>query len=141
MKRIIFIFILVSLIGINSAVAFAVQNGEGQSSAEQRQAETDTTINVILPQGVVRGGQGDTSLPTADLAKGIVPQAIKLALGLIGTVVFGVFVYAGVMLLIAQGNEEEITKFKNIIIWSLVGLLFITTAYALVSGIMQLMFK
>lgn len=136
MKRIIFILVLIFLIGINSAVVFAREN-----PAQENPASRDTIINNILPQGAVHSEQGDALLPTADLAKGIVPQAIKLALGLIGTVVFGVFVYAGVMLLIAQGNEEQITKFKNIVIWSLVGLLFITTAYALVSGIMQLVFE
>lgn len=79
-------------------------------------------------------------LPSADLMQGIVPQAIRLLLMLTGTASFIIFVYAGVMLVIAQGNEQEVTKFKNIVIWSMVGLVFIITAYALVSGIMQISF-
>lgn len=81
------------------------------------------------------------NLPKGHFKKQIIPSAIKMILAITGTVSFGVFVYAGVMLIIAQGNEEEITKFKNILIWSAVGLAFIMASYAIVTGIMQLVFK
>ncbi len=83
----------------------------------------------------------EQGMATADLKTGIVPQAIKIVLALAGVVSFVVFVYAGIMMVIAQGNEEEVTKAKNTFIWSLIGLAFITTAYALVRGVMQLIFN
>lgn len=112
-------------------------------SAVDQPAPEKTVIDDILPIDVVRekpGKEGTEAVPTADLKTGIIPQVIKVILLLAGTVSFGVFVYAGVMLVIAQGNEEDITKFKNILIWSIVGLVFITTAYALVRGVFQLIF-
>ena len=90
-------------------------------------------INNILPENVVDG-----AVPTGDLKMAILPQAIKILLGIAGSVAFGVFVYAGIQMVISQGNEEELTKTKNIFIWSLIGLAFITAAYALVRGVMQL---
>lgn len=97
-------------------------------------------VDEVLPSDVFGKIEGKTP-PTGDFKKEIIPQAIKIVLALAGTVSFGVFVYAGVMLIISQGNEEEITKFKNILIWSIIGLLFITTSYALVSGVMKLSFE
>lgn len=96
----------------------------------------------ILPSGVVDTKEfgGTAKLPTANLKMDILPQLIKVTLALVGSVSFIVFVYAGIMLVISQGDEEDMKKFKNILIWSLVGLLFITTSYLLVRGIMNIMF-
>lgn len=97
----------------------------------------------ILPEGLVNSklSEGQKALPTSDFRFGIIPKAIKLTLALVGTVSVAVFVYAGVMLVIAQGNEEDIKKFKEILIWSIVGLLFITLSYAIVTGVMKLVFE
>lgn len=99
----------------------------------------NTPADNFLPSSGALGSKG-TELPEGNLKKSIVPQAIKFTLILTGVVSVGVFSYAGVMLVVAQGNEEEITKFKNILIWSLVGLAFITMAYTLVSGLLQISF-
>jgi len=130
MKRIFFISILLSFMALSALPVFA--------AAEDEILPKETISNVNPKTGNSTGGQ---LLPTGNLKKDVVPQAISIALALGGTVSFGVFVYAGVMLIIAQGNEEEITKFKNVLIWSIVGLIFITVSYGLVRGIMQLVFK
>lgn len=101
----------------------------------------DQKINDILPPDVVKSDSGGKDLPSGDFKKEIVPKAIKILLTLVGSVSVCVFVYAGIMLIMAQGNEEELKKFKEILIWSAIGLVFITTAYALVRGIMQLSFQ
>ncbi|MBI2638800.1 hypothetical protein HYW83_04395 [Candidatus Peregrinibacteria bacterium] len=112
------------------------------AAAEPSPAEKkiNEKLDELLPKGVVHEKTSE-GLPTGDFKKEIIPQAIKIVLALAGTVSFGVFVYAGVMLIISQGNEEEITKFKNILIWSIIGLIFITTSYAIVSGVMKLSFE
>ncbi|GEM_PF-3985126 len=102
-------------------------------------AKITEKLDRLLPKGVVHEKSSE-GLPAGDFKKEIVPQIIKIFLALAGTVSFGVFVYAGIMLIISQGNEEELTKFKNILIWSIVGLIFVTTSYALVRGVMQIAF-
>ncbi|MBI4994244.1 hypothetical protein HZC21_01195 [Candidatus Peregrinibacteria bacterium] len=97
-----------------------------------------------MPESLVQPPINSTTqkaLPTGNFRFEIIPKVIKLTLALVGTVSVIVFVYAGVMLVIAQGNEEDLKKFKEILVWSIVGLIFITVSYALVSGVMQLVFK
>jgi magnesium-transporting ATPase (P-type) len=79
-------------------------------------------------------------VPTEDLQQTIFPSIVKMALTLVGTVTFIVFVYSGVMLLIAGSNEEQITKFKSALVWSGVGLAIIMGSYAIVTGVFRLDF-
>lgn len=110
-------------------------------------ADCDKSIaNDILPCKTVAKDPknltaGSNMVPVDNLKTDIVPQAIKILLSVAGSITAIVFVYAGVMLIISQGNEEELTKFKNVLIWSIIGLIFITASYGLVRGIMQLVFR
>lgn len=137
-KRIFLISALVAVLCILGAAPVFAQLLD-KTQVNQR-------LDQILPPDVVNKradgleGPPASALPTANFKEDIIPQAIKILLQLVGTVSFGVFVYAGVMLVIAQGNEEDIKKFKNILIWSIVGLAFITTSYAIVSGVMNISF-
>lgn len=131
MKRIFTILCLSVAIFSFCAVPFAMADTLRGDTVEEKGNKISESI---LPTQLGK----DQGMATADLKTGIVPQAIKIVLALAGVVSFGIFVYAGIMLVIAQGNEEDVTKAKSTFIWSLVGLAFITTAYALVRGIMQL---
>ena len=114
-------------------------------SAPQAFAENPSPnpVDAILPQDLVgsRLAPDQKVLPTGDFRTSIIPKAIKLTLALVGTVSVIVFVYAGVMLVISQGNEDDIKKFKEMITWSLIGLVFIVASYAIVTGVMTLVFK
>lgn len=128
--------LIVSLVlflnGLPTAFAEPLSSGEIQGK-----------LDMLLPKEAGNGARGDGQvipLPTDNLKTEIVPKLIKIALQLSGTLAFCVFIYAGIMLIIAQGNEEEITKFKKILIWSAVGTAFIAGAYALVNGLMQINF-
>lgn len=105
--------------------------------------KTGDILDDILPRSVVKDidDPNKTIVPTEDLKMSIIPRTINILLGFVGSISFGIFVYAGVMLIIAQGKEEEITKFKNILVWSIVGLLFVTTAYGIVRGVMTVVFN
>lgn len=129
MKRLFFISVLLSFMALSALPVFA---------AAEDEILPKNTVNRTDPKTGNISGQ---LLPTGNLKKDVVPQAIRIALALGGTVSIVVFVYAGVMLIIAQGNEEEITKFKNVMVWSIVGLIFITISYGLVRGLMQIVFK
>lgn len=72
----------------------------------------------------------ETDQSKADL-NAIVTTAIKAFLGLLGVVVLGLIVYGGFRWMNAQGNEEEITKAKDIITQAIVGLVIVMAAYAI----------
>lgn len=73
-----------------------------------------------------------------DLLVDIAPRIVKVVLALGGAVVFVIFVVAGIRLVIAQGNEEELEEVKRTFIYSAIGLAIIVSAYAFVFGIVRI---
>lgn len=55
---------------------------------------------------------------------------INMLLGLLGTAALCLMVYAGFIWLMARGNEEQITKAKDMIIGTVIGLLVILGSYS-----------
>lgn len=134
MKQIFFILILVLILGGAYGTYYFVPPAYADTESD--------SVKKLLPASTVKkpGASGGELIPTKDFRTEVLPQIIKTFLALMWAVSFGVFVYAGVSLVIAQGNEENIKKFKELLLWSIVGLLFITMSYAIVRGIMQLVF-
>ncbi|MBP9717901.1 hypothetical protein KBD59_01255 [Candidatus Gracilibacteria bacterium] len=127
-KTISLIVLCVALSGLYIPAALA--------QATERKAPS---IENILPKTVgQREDSGKQSLPTGNLKTEIVPTAIKMFLGFMGVISFVIFLYGGVMLVVAQGNEEEIGKFKKMLLWSVVGLVIILASYGIVDGVARL---
>lgn len=61
---------------------------------------------------------------------------IKVILGVVGSIAFVMFIYGGMFMLTSRGNPEMISKGKNILIWSVIGLLVIFGSYVFVSFIL-----
>lgn len=62
---------------------------------------------------------------------------VNLLLGLLGTVALCLTVYAGFLWIIARGNEEDITKAKNILMGSVVGLLVVLGSYSFMNYVFR----
>jgi len=56
---------------------------------------------------------------------------ISTALSLLGTIFFGLMIYAGILWMTAQGKEEKVEKAKDIIIAAIIGLAITMSAYAI----------
>lgn len=80
----------------------------------------DTTANAAT-----YGAAGD--LPT------LIGNLIQLALGFVGLIVFGLFLYAGFLWMTAQGNEEQVGKAKQMMGNAVIGFVIVTAAYAIAS--------
>jgi len=63
-------------------------------------------------------------------------QVIKGVLGIVGSLALVMFVYGGFTWMMAGGNSAGIEKGKQIIIWSVFGLIVIFSSYVLVKFIM-----
>jgi len=70
----------------------------------------------------------------------ILASVIKFVLAITGALAFASFTYAGILMVSARGNEEQIKKGKDILMWSIIALAIIATSYALVLGVSQLRF-
>jgi amino acid transporter len=60
-------------------------------------------------------------------------QIIKAVLGVVGSLALLMFVYGGFLMLTAAGKAEKWKKGTDVLVWAIIGLVIIFTAYALVS--------
>ncbi|MBU0577320.1 pilin [Patescibacteria group bacterium] len=100
---------------LGAATLFA-NNAFAQSAAFFDNPQTGTAPNVAA-QGTL--GQNITTM-------------INFFLGLLGLIAVGFLIYAGVMMVTAGGNEEQVTKAKKIITWALIGIVLILLSYTIV---------
>jgi hypothetical protein len=70
----------------------------------------------------------------------ILAEVIKFILGITGTLALISFTVSGIMMVTARGEEEQITKAKMMVLWSVLALLIIAVSYAIVLGVSQLKF-
>ncbi len=96
---------------------------------------------------VSTGGTGLTSTGEAVYGSGNVPTqnlpiiigtVINYVLALSGTVVVALFVYAGFLWTLAQGEPAKVKKAKDIIFGTVIGLLVIFLAYAISEAVIGL---
>ena len=68
----------------------------------------------------IRGGPIDTAA-----------QIINLLLGVLGLFCLIMFIYAGYIWMMAKGNEEEVTKAKDMLSGTVIGLFIILSSYSI----------
>ncbi len=78
-------------------------------------------------------GQGKTDIPT------LLGNVINAIMGVIGSLALVMFIYGGIIWMLSAGNQEQVTKGKNILIWAAVGLFIIFSSYALVKLVLTAM--
>ncbi len=66
-----------------------------------------------------------SDLPTA------ISKVIKTLLSLVGTVFLVLTIYAGILWMTAQGEEEKAKKARDIITMAVIGLIIVMSAYAI----------
>lgn len=112
MKKII---IPVIIIGILSLVVFASAQGlQGASGMLEK----------------VGGANGENIGVTGDLPTAI-STVIKAVLSLVGTIFLVLTIYAGIMWMTAQGDDEKSKKAMSIISMAVIGLIITMSAYAI----------
>lgn len=82
--------------------------------------------NTLKPAVEGAGYDYSKNDPTA-----IVGVVIQVFLGFIGVIFLVLMIYAGYIWMIARGNEEQVTKAKNLITASIIGLIIVVSAYAI----------
>lgn len=100
----------------------------------------------IAPAGVYAKktlGDATSALKTVSKETGIdegevttiVGNGIASALTVVGLLFFVLMVYAGIKWMIAQGNDDDVTKARNTIIAAVIGLIVVVSAYAITNFI------
>ncbi|MFA5133381.1 MAG: pilin [Patescibacteria group bacterium] len=95
------------------------------------------TLLTLIPSFIfAQTGKITNPLPTADVPT-LIGQIIRAVLGVVGSIALLMFLYGGFMWLTSAGNEQKITKGKNIIVWAIIGLAVIFLSYALVGFVIN----
>lgn len=111
-KRILVFFVLLT-ISVIPTIVFA----EGELGTTKASCNPGEFCNPL----------GTTDIPT------LAGRIINAVLGIVGSIALVMFIYGGFSWMTAAGNQEAVTKGKNILIWATVGLIVIFSAYALVN--------
>lgn len=81
------------------------------------------------------------NLAKGDLRSEIIPQTIQIILQIMGTISLVLFLYAGFLLVMRDGEEEKVTKARNLMMYSLLGVVVALLSYIIVEGVIQLNFE
>jgi len=81
------------------------------------------TVSLTNP---LTGTQASEGIPV------LLGKIISSILGVVGSLALVMFIYGGITWMLSAGNQEQVTKGKNILIWATIGIVIIFTAYALV---------
>lgn len=114
-------------------------------------ASPNTTSGVTVPQATTDPKSPPSSSPSAPVKlpnpltgkenskpiPELLGNIIQYAMGIIGSLALVMFIFGGVTWMLSAGNQERVTKGKNIIIWATMGLAIIFTAYALVRFVIE----
>lgn len=91
-------------------------------------AAESTTVTLYNPLG--------TDSDSSDV-RVILGRVIKGFLSIVGSIALLMFVYGGVLWLTSAGNSERIKKGKDILVWAVLGLGIIFSAYAITNAIIN----
>ena len=61
----------------------------------------------------------------------LIGYLIQALLGIVGSLALVMFIYGGIMWLTSGGNPDQVKKGKQTIIWAIMGLVVIFSAYAI----------
>ena len=73
----------------------------------------------------------------AESVPNLIGTIISAILGIVGSLALIMFIYGGIVWMTAAGNEQSVTKGKNILTWATLGLVVIFFSYAIVTFVIQ----
>jgi len=120
MKKIIFISLL--LIILSSGLAFVTQ----------AQTATDTLSGLDQTAKEVSAFKSSTGASfDKNFLQTKVGQIIGTVLAFIGVLFLLLMIYAGISWMLSEGNEQQVSKAKSLLINAIIGIIIVFSAYAI----------
>lgn len=140
------IVVMLSYALVSIVVSIALPNEEDSQSTtwipRAHAVDVDDDVDILLPsqQEIIeeQDEQNRVSLPGGDFFGEILPAVISNIMYAVGFLIFIAFMYGGTLMVIGRGNEESVTKAKNILIYAAIALALVSFGFALVYGITTL---
>jgi len=121
-------------VAVAGALPYVTQDGDFVAS----QDSANTAIGVVRRIMIAPDRPG--SVPSGDIVTDFIPQIIRQLFRFAWVAVFIALTASGVMLIMAQGNDERLTKAKSMIYFTLIGFAFVAMAFAIVKGVTDIDF-
>jgi hypothetical protein len=158
MKKILFlsaVFIFSQIITTNLAFAanYCFCNGDEQAGSKDYCCTRPDSESCVWnePGNPCNGESGFTNgggevnltnpLPGVTSVPILIGKIISAALGIVGSLALLMFIYGGFTWMLAAGNEQAVTKGKNILTWAAIGMAVIFASYSLVSFVINSLTK
>lgn len=84
---------------------------------------------IVLAQVTLTNPLGETD------PRLIIARVIQGALSISGSIALLMFIYGGILWLTSAGKTEQVTKGKNVLLWAVLGIVVIASAYVAVGAI------
>jgi cell division protein FtsB len=138
---------------VSIVVSIALPNSSGDAAQNTEESsflmiptayavDVNEDINYLMPDEKSfiedHDAQGRVSLPNGDFLGEVVPAVVTNIMYMVGFLIFIALIYGGTLMVIGRGNEEEVGKAKNIILYSAIALVLVSLGYALIYGIATL---
>lgn len=120
-KKIIIVIIFVLSLSFLFGLARGVMAQEDYGLGDTKAAASN------LPDVGIKDGKAD--IP------GLIGKVVGAGLAFVGVLFFILMIYGGLLWMTAQGNEQQVTKAKDLIIAAVVGLVIVLSAYAITAYI------
>jgi hypothetical protein len=108
-------------------------SGQSPSCAEIKDS---TSADRPSSAGQTTAGKLTNPLGTTSLPK-LIGRVISAFLGIVGSIALLMFIYGGFLWMTSHGNEQQITKGKNVLVWAIIGLAVIFLSYTLVGFVIK----
>ncbi len=107
----------------------------------EREAQTAmNAVNLYIFTPARPGAGAEGSVPQGDLVKNFIPQVIRQLFRFVSLAILVGIIVAAIMLITSFDNEERHSQAKKILIFALVGFVFVALAFALVTAITHIDF-
>lgn len=134
MKKII-VKIFFLLLTINIAFFSFTLKTAAQSKLEVAMPSINPTKQQILLPG------SNSALENQELQQNFIPQVTMIIIGITGTLALLFVIIAGIQMLTAYGNEEQLEAGKKTLTWALAGFAISIFSYAIVQVIIAINLK
>lgn len=104
---------------------------------DQLQDNFQQTLDSLLPSETELFGEEQGNFAQGDLEQDVVPRVLRLLIIISGVVITLVFTYVGFRLVLARGDEAQLTNLKNTFTQIVIGTIIILSAFAIVVGIIE----
>lgn len=91
--------------------------------------------NVTLSVDSLKDRAQSLNMLGTNNVKTMINRAITLLMAFMGSILLALYIYAGLMWMLASGNDEKITASKNILVWSTLGVAVMMASYVIVTFI------